>query len=139
MPRIGMKLGKLAPKRNLKTLDFAKYLKSSAMLPPPDKTYWEYKLKTPWGMFGNDQYGDCTCAGPAHEILNRTVHSGLVATITDADVLAMYAAICPGFNSVGDVNDNGAAITDALAYLQSTGLAGHKIDGADRPNKPHDH
>jgi hypothetical protein len=130
MPRNGMMLGKLAPKFNRKTLAFSKYLLPSAPPPPPSKAYYEYKIPaSAWGMLGNDQYGCCTCAGPGHEIMNRTAHSGTMAKITTDDVLAMYAAICPGFNPVTDANDNGAAITDALNYLLTTGLAGHKIDG----------
>jgi hypothetical protein len=52
-----------------------------------------------------------------------------MAPITEADALEMYAAICPGFDPTTDANDNGAAITDALNYLVTTGLAGHKING----------
>lgn len=129
MPITG-KFGKLAPKANPKTLLLSKYLLAEAPLPAtPPKVYWEYLLKVPWQMLGNDQFGDCTCAGPAHEIMNRTIHRPALITPTDADVLAMYAAICPGFDPATDANDNGAAITDALAYLQSTGLAGEKISG----------
>jgi hypothetical protein len=125
-----MKLGKLAPKHNAKTLQFSKYLLPSALPPPPSKAYYEYRVPaSAWGLLGNDQYGDCTCAGPGHEIMNRTAHSGTMATITEADALTMYAAICPGFDPTTDANDNGAAITDALNYLLTTGLAGHKING----------
>jgi hypothetical protein len=43
-------------------------------------------------------------------------------------VLAMYAVICPGFQPTDPpTNDNGAAITDALNYMVTTGLAGEKI------------
>jgi hypothetical protein len=128
MPRPGMRLGKLAPKHNPKTLLFRNYLLKTAPPPPPSKAYYEYKVSS-WGMFGNDQYGDCTCACAAHEVMNRTAHGGSIVTPTDVEVLAMYTAICPGFNPVGDLNDNGAAITDALGYMAGKGLAGEKLDG----------
>lgn len=130
MPRDGMRLGKTAPKHNAKTLLFHNYLKSSAPPPPPAKAYYEYKIPgAVWGMFGNDKYGCCTCAGPAHEIMNRTAHSGKIVIPTNADVLGMYSVLSPGFDPNTDANDNGAAITDALNYMASTGLAGEKIDG----------
>lgn len=128
MPRPGMKLGKLAPKHNAKTLLFKNYLKATAAPPPPAKTYYEYKVSS-WGMMGNDTFGDCTCACAGHEVMNRTAHSGTIVTPTDAQILGMYGTICPGFNPATDANDNGAAITDALNYMATTGLAGEKIDG----------
>jgi hypothetical protein len=133
--RFGMQLGKTPPKFNPKTLLFSDYLKASAPLPPlVSKTYREYLVPaTQWGMLGNDQVGNCTCAGPAHEVINRTAHTKGVANMVQPtldQVLAMYTAICPGF-SIGPpvVNDNGAAISDALNYMLTTGLAGEKIDG----------
>jgi hypothetical protein len=129
--RPGMKLGKTAPKFNPKTLFFKKYLLPSAPLPPPEsKVYWEYKVPaTAWGMLGNDNFGDCTCAGPAHEVINRTAHSGKMVQPTQDQVLAMYAVVCPGFTQgPPPENDNGAAITDALNYMVTTGLAGEKIN-----------
>lgn len=128
MSRDKMKLGKLAPKHNAKTLFLYNYLKPFAPMPPPSKAYYEYKVLG-WGMYGNDQFGDCTCAGPAHEVMNRTAHSGTLVAPTDAEVLAMYGTVCPGFDPATDANDNGAAITDALNYMVNTGLAGEKIDG----------
>jgi hypothetical protein len=124
------KLGKLGPKWNEKTLLLSDYLKTSAPPPPPSKAFYEYKIPAKgWGLMMNATYGCCTCAGPAHEIMCRTAHTGTLVTPTDADVLAMYGTICPGFNPATDANDNGAAITDALNYMLTTGLAGHKIDG----------
>jgi hypothetical protein len=122
------KLGKLAPKWNRKTLPMGRYLLPAALPPPPAKAYYEYKIGS-WGMMGNDQFGDCTCACAAHEVMNRTTHASAAVVPTDEQVLAMYASVCPGFDPATDANDNGAAITDALAYMANTGLAGHKIDG----------
>jgi len=122
-------LGKLAPKFNPKTLDFARYLKPKAIAPPPTKSYWEYKIPEPtWGMYANDTIGDCTCAAAAHLLMNWTAHTGSMVTPALEEVLGMYSAIS-GYDPISGANDNGAAITDVLDYLQKTGLAGHKIDG----------
>jgi hypothetical protein len=124
------KLGKLSPKWSDKTLLLDGYLKASAPPPPPSKSFYEYKIPaTGWGMMKNATFGCCTCACAGHEVMNRSAHSGTVVTPTDAEILSMYGTICPGFNPTTDANDNGAAITDALNYMLTTGLAGHKIDG----------
>jgi hypothetical protein len=125
---MALKLGKLAPKHNPKTLLFHNYLKTTAPPPPPAKAYYEYKVPS-WGMMQNDTFGCCTCACAGHEVMNRTAHSGTIITPTDAQILAMYGAVCPGFDPASDANDNGAAITDVLNYMSITGLAGEKIDG----------
>lgn len=123
------KLGKLSPKYNPKTLRFSAYLKAPVLPAPPEKNYWEYKIPPDTiGMFLNDQIGDCTCAEVAHHLMLMTAHTGSVVVPTDAEVLAMYSAIS-GYDPATGANDNGCAITDVLNYWQTTGLAGHKIDG----------
>jgi hypothetical protein len=123
------KLGKLPPKHNTKTLRFSKYL--TGELPPvAERVFREYKTPAAAKQFyGNDKFGDCTCAAAANMLILATVHTGTIVIPTLDEVLAMYAAVCPGFDPATDANDNGAAMTDVLAYLQTTGLAGHKIMG----------
>lgn len=121
-----MKLGKHIPKAHPKTLEFARYavggLPASA-----EKVYREYKTPdSAKKMFGNDSIGDCTCAGAANLLISATCHTGEVVIPSDADVIAMYSAISGYDPSTGN-NDNGAAMTDALEYLRTTGLSGHKI------------
>jgi hypothetical protein len=123
-----MKLGKLAPKHNPKTLDFASYLLPKSIAPPPTKAYWEYKVPPAWNMYGNDTCGDCTCAAAAHLLMNWTAHTSSMVAPALEEVMGMYSAIS-GYDPVSGANDNGAAITDVLDYLQKTGLSGHKIDG----------
>lgn len=124
------KLGKLAPKFHPKTLDLSKFLKSDAPLPDPGKIYLEYKIPPDQiGMFGNDQFGDCTCAMVAHWLMVITAHTGTLVLPTEDEVIGMYEAVCPGFDPDTDANDNGAAITDVLDYWNQVGLSGHKIDG----------
>jgi hypothetical protein len=124
-----LKTGKLAPKAHLKTLDFAKYLTGEVPPSVATKVYREYL--TPDSaklMYGNDQYGDCVWAAAANTIILTSVHTGSIVIPTLDDVLGAYSAVT-GFNPVTGANDNGTAITDALAYLQTTGMAGHKILG----------
>ena len=121
------KLGKLALKKNLKTLSLKKYLTG---LPTPPKKLWrEYKVPPDsWQMFGNDFCGDCTCAAKAHIMMLMTAHTGTMFTPDPKDVIAMYSAIS-GYDPVTKANDNGCAMTDVLEYMQTTGLSGHKILG----------
>ena len=128
-----LKTGKLPPKFHPKTLSFAKYLMAGsqrwkAVLPSPaTKVYYEYK--TPDAakqMFGNDTIGDCTCAGAANLLILWTCHTGAITIPTTEQVIAMYSAVT-GYVPGNPSTDNGAAMTDVLAYLQSTGLCGHKI------------
>jgi hypothetical protein len=134
------KLGKLAPKFNRKTLRFSSFLRATALPAPPEKAFWEYKIPPKTiGMFLNDQIGDCTCAEVAHHIMLMTAHTGTMVVPTDDEVQAMYSAIS-GYVPGDESTDTGCAITDVLDYWQTTGLAGHKIDGwasIDPANRAH--
>jgi hypothetical protein len=125
-----MKLGKLKPKFNYKTIPFNRIVKAGALPSPATKVFREYKTPpAAMQMFGNDQYGDCTCAAIANLIILATAHTGTVIIPTLEEVLAVYSAVT-GFNPGPPVvNDNGAAMTDILAYMQSTGMGGRKILG----------
>ena len=120
------KLGKSPKKFHPKTLMLSKYL-TGELPAPAEKVFREYKIPdNAKQMFGNDQYGCCTCAGQANLLINETCHTGTVVIPTEDEVLNMYSAIT-GFNRTTGANDNGAAMTDVLSYMQTTGLAGHKI------------
>src|SRR5580698_5360811 len=125
-----MKFGKLAPKKNSKTLLLSKYLTTTlpATLPPaPEKVWREYKVPPSlWGMLGNDTIGDCTCAAIAHFLMLVTAHTGTMVTPSVSDVLSVYSAVS-GYDPATGANDNGAAITDVLEYWRTTGISGHKI------------
>jgi hypothetical protein len=127
------KLGRKPPKFHPKTLSLAKYLvgggkRWTAELPPPsEKVFREYK--TPPGsmlMLGNDDWGDCTCAGALNKLISDTAHTSTALVPTTDEALALYSAVTgfdinagpPGSNPT----DQGAAMTDVLAYLQSTGV-----------------
>lgn len=121
------KLGKLPRKHHPKTLYLSRFLSPSTLPSPATKVYREYKTPPEAKqMFGNDLIGDCTCAGAANLLILTSCHTGKVIIPTLAEVLAMYSAVS-GYIPGDSSTDNGAAMTDVLAYLQSTGLAGQKI------------
>lgn len=121
-----LKLGKLAPKANYKTLRLRNYLHSNAPAIPATQA-WDAKFNA-WTMDGNDVYGDCCFAAVAHMLSLWTATTGKMVKPTEAQVLKMYSAVT-GFNPKTGANDNGAAISDVMNYWQTHGLAGHKIDG----------
>lgn len=91
-----------------------------------------YSAVTSIGMHLNSEWGCCTIAADANIVEQQTAYGqGTEVTVPDADVLTGYevvghfdpAAGGPGENPT----DRGALVPDALAYLQKTGLAGHKI------------
>jgi hypothetical protein len=127
---------KPAPARKYsgRILKLSDYL--AAVPAPPEKVYYEYKIKTPWGVDANDTVGDCTCACIAHMIMLATAHTNTLVVPTTDQVLAVYSAITgydPSQTQPDGSNptDNGANIADVLNYWQNTGMpagAGvHKI------------
>lgn len=90
-----------------------------------------------WGMDGNDQVGDCTCADVDHEIKADQVAAGNPEVVsTAAEVLAAYSAITgydPSQTQPDGSNptDQGAEMQDVRAYWQKTGFTlggqAHKI------------
>lgn len=121
------KLGKDAPKFNKKTLTLSKYGDVTTLLTPPAKTYWEYLVKT-YPMMLNNTLGCCVFACGGHMVQNWTAHGGALITPPDSDVLAAYEAV--GGYVLGDpATDNGAAITDFLAWWQANGFSGISLSG----------
>jgi hypothetical protein len=89
-------------------------------------------------IMGNDQYGDCTCAGAGHELGLWTGNAGTLVTLTTAQVLALYSAIT-GFDPNVPGSDQGADEVTVLNYLMASGfpdgskLAGYvAIDGTNK-------
>jgi len=108
-------------------------LATVAELPLAPKGPFGYgRLYSDWGMLGNDQYGDCAWAGPAHEtmLFNRIFKGHDVPFTTDA-VLSDYAST--GFDPKTGANDNGTYCRQMFGYRRSTGIVDangtrHKID-----------
>jgi hypothetical protein len=121
------KLGKLPADYSKPRLWAEDYYVSTALPTPPLYVDRESRVAE-WPMYLNDKFGDCTIAGIGHVIgAQATYAHGLETTFSDNQIETAYTGVCPGFNPVTDANDNGAVLSDVLAYMKSTGMGGHTI------------
>jgi hypothetical protein len=132
----GLKLGKGPATDDPRDLLFAKYV-DATQLPAPPAEFGHESLFPPkgWGMLGNDEWGDCAWAGPAHETMLLTTEGGDPATFTTADVLSDYSA-GTGFNEKAgppgkNPTDKGSNVRDVLKYRRGTGI----VDAAEKRHK----
>ena len=58
--------------------------------PPAASNDYVAAVTVPWGMFGNDQLGDCVCADTAHTLMLRTANASSIVVPADADVIKLY-------------------------------------------------
>jgi hypothetical protein len=121
-----MKLGKLAPKHDPRTLHLADYLRADMLPTIPNQYDWSGKVPA-WPEYCNNVIGDCTIAGAAHLIQEWTANASAEVSPTDPDVIVAYSAVS-GYNPQTGANDNGAVEVDVLNYWRKTGIAGHTID-----------
>ena len=113
-----LKLGKLAPRHDARTLLFARY---ASLLPTsPAACTWAPSIGA-LGVMDNDQYGDCVVAGYGHMIQTWTgADAGKPVVVPDKTILASYFK-----QSGGD--DSGLVMLDACNYWRKTGLSSHKL------------
>lgn len=123
-----MRFGKLAPKLSYSTLRFSNYLDFSNLPTSPkaydtlQAVYTKTGNHNPSHLFpmdGNDNYGDCTCAGIAHAL---TLYNGLIGKtfIPTKDVVVReYLSLSGG-------EDSGLAELDVLHHFTRVGMFGHK-------------
>jgi hypothetical protein len=120
-----MKLGKLPPKYDRRTLRMADYLDHAILPPPPPQVDWSKKL-TALGMMANDRIGDCTCAATGHLHQLWTANNGPEVTPPDSAIIKAYEDV--GHYVPGDEStDNGCVELDVLNYWRKVGIGGHKI------------
>ncbi len=133
-----LKLGKLPPVTDQRDLLFANYVDTTTLpTPPPQFGHENLYAARGWGMLGNDEWGDCAWAGPAHEtmLLTKETHPKAPAEFTTANVLLDYEALtgfkpsagAPGHNPT----DNGTVVRDMMGYRRSTGI----LDAAGKRHK----
>jgi hypothetical protein len=134
MPRL--KLGKQTATDDPRDLVFAKYVDESK-LPTPPSQFGHESLFPPkeWGMLGNDEWGDCAWAGPAHETMLLSKEGEKPATFTAEGVLSDYSA-GTGFNpNAGppgqNPTDQGSNVRAVLDYRRKTGI----VDAQDKRHK----
>jgi hypothetical protein len=120
------KLGKLAPRPDRRTLKLAWYLHPQLPKPPAAVNYGAQV--SDWGMYKNDQIGDCAIASPAHMIMAWTSSAAGLFVPPEPDVLAAYSAVS-GYDPVTGANDDGCVMLDVLKYWASAGIAGRRIAG----------
>jgi hypothetical protein len=124
-----MKLGKLPPRHDPRTLKLARYL-TAALPPAPAAKDWASASRVAyWPMMLNDQLGDCVIAAKGHEVQLWTALAPPHRTVTlaDAAILAGYEAV-GGYEPGRPETDNGCNMLDALNYFRQTGYGGRKID-----------
>lgn len=119
-----MKLGKLAPRVDKRTLRLARYMTDLPAAPASMDV--SSALPADLGMMLNDHLGDCTCAGMAHAVQTWTACNGGIVTLSDADVLRAYEEAC-GYSPSDPSTDQGGVELDVLNYFRSVGIGGHKI------------
>jgi hypothetical protein len=128
MPKIfdfsQLKLGKLAPRHDARSLPFRGYVRAGALDAVP--ATFDYTSGVSYQLWGNDTVGDCTCAASAGLITTWNTKAGKPINLTTADALAVYSAVT-GYNPAVPSSDRGAVIIDILKYLRSTGMAGHLL------------
>jgi hypothetical protein len=120
-------LGKLPASEDQRDLLFSRYVQPAA-LPVPPAQFGHDTLFAPkaWGMLGNDEWGDCAWAGPAHETMILSTEGGTPATFTSAGVLSDYAAgtgFDPNAGPPGsNPTDKGSDVRAVLGYRVKTGI-----------------
>jgi hypothetical protein len=120
--------GRVKPRALPPMLRLKNYLLGTLPPPPPARADWAAPaikgLELP---LGNDELGDCTCAGAGHieDIFRVDSKSGLPA-ITREQAIALYSAAC-GYIP-GDTNtDNGGTLTEVLSYWKQHGILGQGV------------
>jgi hypothetical protein len=79
----------------------------------------------PWGMLGNNEYGDCYWASAAHEAMAENHLVGRTATFTTEPVLTSYAEYL-GLKSLRELNERTDRGTDARKGAKFRRLDGVK-------------
>lgn len=113
-----LKLGRLPSVPDPRTLKAENYFADD--LQPPEEVNNGKWTKPPWRMFRNDEFGCCTCASLGHAIQVWTGGGGKEVEVSDQAVLDAYRV-------VGNGVDEGAQAIDALRYMRTQGIGGHKI------------
>jgi hypothetical protein len=116
------KYGKKRARAGAVKLKLRDYLDLS-QLPTPPVNFGHYGLETqPWGMLGNDQYGDCYWAGACHEHMLFGAMSKQLYSFSTDNALAAYSA-ATGFNESDSNTDQGTDMQEGAAFRQKTGIA----------------
>jgi hypothetical protein len=119
-----VKLGKLEPRLDLRTLALARYVDREVLPAPPAELDFSRPVLE-WPMYGNDRIGDCTTAAAAHMIEAWTAASG------GRSVEVPERAVLDAFDAVKVVDpatgEEGAVELDVLRFWRASGIGSHRI------------
>lgn len=121
----GVRLGRNP--RKFPVVKLANYLNTDKLPAPPLTCSW-IAASIIWTMLANDTLGDCTCAAFLHMVQVWCAAVGVAFNPTDAMAIWMYSQAC-GYVPGNPATDQGGDEVSVLKFCQSTGVAGHKIEG----------
>ena len=125
-----MKLGKKPARPGAVKLRLNDYVDLSKLPVPPANFGHTDMVRQPWGLLGNDRYGDCYWAGSCHEHMLWGAMGGHKFTFTTNNALYAYS-LATGFNKADPNTDQGTDMQQGAAYRQKTGI----VDSAGRVHK----
>jgi hypothetical protein len=116
------KLGRKAPTGAPRIKLTADLIPTAALTPPASVDWYSKVDANTWGMDGNDDVGDCTCAEVDHSTKARQVAAGNTEVRSSAaEVLAAYSAVT-GYNPSDPSSDQGAVMQDVRDYWRKHGI-----------------
>lgn len=125
--------GRLPADPDRPSLRYAAVLHPDQPEPPKTSDWLSPVPADAWGMLGNDEWGDCTCAGIGHKIIGDVCvnDDGRIVAITTTQTLGLYSAVTgfdPNAGPSGDnPTDQGAVCQKVLEYVRKNGFLGHKF------------
>jgi hypothetical protein len=129
-----LKLGKLPPRHDVRTLSLRTYVDRAALPLPPASVDLTRPVPE-WPMYANDRLGDCTTAAAGHMIEAWTgAADGLPQEVSERAVVEAFDRV----KLVDPVTgEEGAVELDVLKLWRKSGIGGHRI-GAFASVSPHD-
>lgn len=113
--------------KDARTLRFTDFFDRKVLPTAPEQSYVGKSEDV--RMYGNDRYGDCTCAAIAHsvDLRERTARQDDIQLETK-EVLYVYSKVT-GFDPDDPSTDNGAYMLDVLNWVRRYGM-GAQADGS---------
>lgn len=121
-----MKLGKRAPRHDVRTAHMIDYLHRAKLPSIPASVDFFSGAPADLGMMRNDAIGDCGFAGQAHAVQAWTLSRGHMVTLDDESIVTAYSG-CTGYSESRPWFDPGVVLLDALKYWRSYGIGSHRI------------
>jgi len=126
------KLGKPPARHRLSDLHLSNYIDSSKLKDAP-AVFGHASLISDWGMLANDSLGNCTIAGPMHQLMVAMACSGRKINFTDSEAIGVYSAVGdydPRQTQPDGSNptDNGCDMVDVAKQLLKVGFPDQQGD-----------